>query len=78
MDAVHQKLGELSATAKAAHQRMDKLEIGIRDDLKTLNKELKELNAYMNRGKGWAAAFVMLSGFAGAGMFKLLGIIFTK
>lgn len=76
MDAIHQKLGELQATAVAAHKRIDKVETDIRDDLKTLNSELKELNAYMNRGKGWAAAFVMLSGFAGAGMFKLLSFIF--
>lgn len=76
MDGVHEKIGELNAKAKAAHSRLDKLESEIRDDLKDISKDLKELNAYMHRGKGWASAVIMLSGFMGAGIFKLLTVMF--
>lgn len=78
MEDVREKIGELSAKASAAHSRIDKLEQGIRDDLKTISSDLKELNAYMHRGKGWASAMLFFAGFAGAGLFKLLTMIFSK
>jgi hypothetical protein len=73
-----EKIGALSAKADAAHNRIDKIEVLVRDDLKEIKKELKELAAYMNRGKGWGAALIFFSGFAGAGMTKLIAMIFTK
>ena len=78
MNEISEKLGTVIASSKAAHQRLDRLEIGLREDLTTLNKELKELNAYMNRGKGWVAAFVLLSGVSGAGIIKLITVFFSK
>lgn len=76
MDDIREKIGALSAKADAAHNRVDKLELLLRDDLKELKADLKELNAYMHRGKGWAAAMVFISGFAGAGFFKLASLLF--
>lgn len=76
-DDIREKLGSVQATAKAAHQRLDRLETGLREDLSELNKELKELNAYMHKGKGYAAAFMLLSGLLGTGIFKLVGLFFT-
>lgn len=76
MAEIHEKIGQLDAKVTAAHHRVDKLELGIRDDLKELKADLKELNAYMHRGKGWAAATVFISGFAGAGFFKLASLWF--
>ena len=76
MDDVKEKIGVLSAKAEAAHTRIDKLEFVLRDDLRELKSDLKELNAYMHRGKGWASAMLFLSGFVGAGLFKLLTVIF--
>jgi hypothetical protein len=75
---ISEKIGVLAAKADAAHSRLDKLEIGLREDLKEIKKDLKELNGYMHRGKGWAAAIILLSGFAGAGVVKLLGMMFSN
>lgn len=76
-DDLREKIGALTATVKAAHQRIDKVEEEVREDLKLVQKELKELNAHMNKGKGWAGAFFLLSGLAGGGVVKLLSIIFS-
>lgn len=76
MDDVREKIGQLTAKADAAHIRIDKVEVLVRDDLKEIKKDLKDLNTYMHRGKGWASAMLFISGFVGAGLFKLLTVIF--
>ena len=73
-----EKIGSLTAKVDAAHKRVDKVEQGIREDLKELSRELKELNSYMNKGKGWAAAFMLLSGASGAGILSLINYLFHK
>ncbi len=74
MDDIREKLGVVTATATAAHGRLDKLEGVIRDDLKQVNDQLRELNAHMNKGKGWTAAMIFLAGAGGAGAIKLLSM----
>lgn len=79
MDAnLIESIGQLKATTKAAHQRLDKVENEIREDLDKVNNKLDQLNRFMERGKGWSAAFLLMSGFAGAGLTKLIAMIFTK
>jgi Tfp pilus assembly protein PilN len=73
-----ESIGQLKATTKAAHQRLDKVENEIRQDISKVNDKLDELNRFMERGKGWSAAFLLMSGFAGAGLTKLMAMIFTK
>jgi hypothetical protein len=68
---IRESIGFLRAQATAAHSRLDKLEVGIREDLQTLIVKIDELSAYMNRGKGWAAAALLVSGLAGGVAFKL-------
>lgn len=75
MTELHEKIGVLSAKADAAHSRIDKLEVLLRDDLKELKSDLKALNAYMHRGKGWAAAMVFISGIVGAVAMKVLTVV---
>ena len=75
---VHQTLGEIKATSKAAHQRLDKIESEIREDLKHLNQKLEELTAYMNKGKGISAVVFLMSGLFGAGIVKLFEIFLIK
>ncbi len=72
-----EKLGVIQAKADAAHARVDRLELMIRDDLKDLKNDLKELTAYMHRGKGYASAMLFLAGLSGAGISKLLGSLFS-
>lgn len=71
MDEIREKIGILSAKANAAHNRVDKLELLLRDDLKEIKDDLKDLNAYMHRGKGWAAAMIFFGGIAGALFVRL-------
>lgn len=77
-DQVHEKIGQLIAKADAAHARIDKLEILIRDDLKEMKADVKDLSAYMHRGKGWAAAALFVASISGAGIMKLLMVMFEK
>jgi phage-related protein len=53
MIAVSAKLGAVEQTAKAAHTRMDDLQLEFKDSLKELSKDLKDLNAHMASSKGW-------------------------
>jgi hypothetical protein len=76
MTELHEKLGELNAKTKAAHARLDRLETDLRNDLKEILKEIKELNAHVNKSRGWAGAALLISGLLGAGIVKLLGLIF--
>lgn len=71
-DDIRERIGALDAKVTAAHSRVDKLEQGLRDDLKEIKSELKELSAHMNKGKGWAAAMIFLSGTVGAAIIKLI------
>lgn len=73
-----EKLGALEAKVQAAHARLDKLDITLRDDIRELKAELKELNAFMHKGRGWAAALVFLGGASGAGIAKLLSVLSVK
>lgn len=73
--SISEKIGALSAKVSAAHSRVDKLEQGIREDLREINSEVKEIAAHMNRAKGWAAALMLLSGVLGALMIKALALV---
>lgn len=65
----------LEQSAKAAHRRIDERDQDIRD-IKTgvadVSKDVKEVVAWMNRGKGWAAAAMLLAGVVGAIFTKFL------
>lgn len=74
---VHEKLGVLSAKIDAAHRRIDDIQDYNKDILEQMRSDLKELNAYMHKGKGWAAAGLFLAGLAGAGVVKLLSVVFS-
>ncbi len=72
---IREKIGILTAKVEAAHARVDKVEADINDSLKELHSDLKELNAHMNRGKGWAAAMMLLAGIFGGGVVKLFSLM---
>lgn len=72
---IRERLGALDAKVTAAHSRTDKLETVIREDLKEIKKELHDLTAHMNRGKGWAAAMIFLASASGALLVKLLTML---
>lgn len=76
--ALLEKVVSLEGKASAAHTRIDKLETAILDDLKEIKKELKDVVGWMNRGKGWAAATLVLSGIVGGVISTLLHVLFAK
>jgi tetrahydromethanopterin S-methyltransferase subunit B len=74
---VHEKLGVLTAKVDAAHGRVDRLESMIKDHLIEIKADMKELNGYMHRGKGYASAMLFLAGLSGAGLSKLISALFS-
>lgn len=67
-----EKLVTLNNKIDAAHSRTDKMELMIHNDFTEMKKDLKEMNAWMNRGKGWAAAALLLAGLGGGLLVKLI------
>lgn len=73
-----ERIGILIAKVDAAHKRIDTIETDIKDALENIHQDLKHLNAHMNRGKGWAAAALLLAGLFGAGIFKLISMALSR
>lgn len=70
---LQQKVAVLEAERCADRERMDRMEKAIEDGFARVEKaiaplggQLTELNAWMNRSKGWAAAALLLAGLVGA------------
>lgn len=79
LSAVQERIVALDGKIGAAHARIDKMELLIRDELKDIkvnfkemSGELKEVIAYMNRGRGWAAAALLVAGMVGGLVAKVL------
>lgn len=61
----------------ASHTRQDKLELFVKDELGKMTSsfgeltiEIKGINAWMNRSKGWGAAALFLAGIIGGLLTK--------
>ena len=66
----------LEQSTKAAHRRLDERDQDIRDiksGVSDVAKDVKDVVAWMNRGKGWAAAALLIAGSLGAFFMKLAG-----
>ncbi len=66
--ALAERIGALDAKATSSHKRLDTLETLLREDI----KELREVIAWMNRAKGWAAAALCIAGVLGGLVVKLI------
>lgn len=84
------RIALLDSRAGAAHERLDKMERLIKDDLTSMHadfketildlkklfaaqdQELKNVVAWMNRGKGWAAAGFLAASILGGVIAKAL------
>ena len=62
MDNIHEKLGIIAAKAEMAHSRIDQLDQRLVNSLRDLQLDVRDLNANMNKQKGWLTALVFLSG----------------
>lgn len=72
MSEIHESLGELKAKTKAAHERIDKLEVGLREDLKEIANKLDAISAWMHTKKGHDAAMLAFAGVIGGAASILL------
>lgn len=64
--SIRERIGALDAKVTAAHTRVDKLEVLIKEDLTEVKKDLKAVVAWMNRSLGWAAALLFVGGILGS------------
>lgn len=71
-DNIRERIGELQANVKAAHERLDTLEELIRNDLDQVKKDLKIVVAWMNRSLGWAGALLFTGTIFGFIIEKLI------
>lgn len=60
-----EELGIVKEKAKAAHQRLDRMEVVIREDLSEIIAELKGISNWMHTSKGWAAAIALMASLLG-------------
>lgn len=80
-----ERIVTLDNKISASHSRIDKLEIlisqdlaEIKDDFREMSKELRDVIAWMNRAKGWAAATLLVASLGGALFAKFLSAIFNR
>lgn len=83
--ALNERIRNLEGRLDSAHKRIDKLEAMIREDFKEIKADLKAISEsiqpirdWMNRGKGWAAATLLLAGMVGGVIVKGLGFALGK
>lgn len=69
---VHETIGETKAIAKAAHDRIDKLETGLRDDLKGIMEKLGTIEQWMHRKQGYEAAMYLVASVIGGAISFLI------
>lgn len=67
-------IASLQERTSSAHKRLDKLEDTIEADLAEIKKDLKVVTAWMNQGRGWSAAALLMSGIIGGAISKALGV----
>lgn len=75
---IRERIGALAEKATAAHSRIDRLEVGLREDLKEIQKELKDLATDMSKSKGLTSAIVGGAGFLGAILSQVIVYFFTR
>lgn len=71
-EQLSEKVITIANKVDAAHNRLDKFEKQVSDQLSEISVDLKAITAWMNRGKGWAAAALLLAGLAGSALTKLI------
>lgn len=71
-----EKVTILDGKVTAAHGRVDNIERMLNEQLREISKELKDVVGWMNRGKGWAAASLILSSAAGGVIATVLTLLF--
>lgn len=74
-----ERMALVEAKASAAHERLDRNELGTREQLKEIKEGIREISdelklvvGWMNRSLGWAAAAVFIAGLLGSGVTALV------
>lgn len=69
-------VGVIEERSKAAHQRIDKMEILLREDLGEIIDEVKSISKWMNTSKGWAAAALFTASILGGLIAAFVKVLF--
>jgi hypothetical protein len=76
ISALTERVGAIKATAEAAHIRMDKMDLLIREDLQIVINDMKEITAWMHRSRGWQSAAMLFAGAIGGALATALSLVF--
>lgn len=68
MSELLEAIGALKEKAKAAHERIDKLEVGLREDLKEISTKLSAIEQWMHTKKGYEAALMLVASIIGGAL----------
>lgn len=74
MSEIHETIGELKAKVKAAHDRVDKLESGLREDLEKIMSKLGTIEQWMHKKQGSEATWILVASIVSG----LLSFLATK
>lgn len=73
-----QQVGANGAKIDLAHERMNRIETELRNDLKDVYAELTKINERLNKNAGFASGVLLLSGFIGAAIAKAIEMFSNK
>lgn len=81
--SIFERVVKLEGSTSALHSRLDSNEERTERAVATIAKQqgeilsdLKEVIGWMNRGKGWAAAALLVAGVIGSAVTALIGAFF--
>lgn len=85
LGAITERVAVTEKSIETEHQRTDKMEQMVREDLKEMREDfrsmmtkLDDVIAFMNRGRGWVSAVMFLAGTFGGAVAWLLQYLFGK
>jgi len=63
---IYETVGALKAGVKAAHDRTDRLELGVRKELEKIMEKLEKIDSWMHRTQGQQSFMIGLGTILGA------------
>ena len=76
--SIYEQIGQLKGAVAACHNRVDDLNVNIRDSLKVIHEKLVGIEAYMNHTKGATGASKWIIGTLLVVIGMLCGILGPK
>lgn len=71
-ESINERVAILDMKVSAAHNRVDKLELILRDDLKAIKEDVHKIRDWTNKAKGAIAVLLVLLSLVGGALIKVL------